>query len=553
MKFKIKVILILTLVSIMLTGHVASAATYVGMDEEGYEKLKKGIITEDTYYVSSKEEEIIEFNRGMATNKPFTLDFASGYMDGIDWYNPVEGIQDYANSHYAYYNFSDGAYDFYYKTEDGKDILRVRFDWYGKETVEETKYVYNFIREMIRNNPSIIKASDYDKTKWAYDWIVSNVKYDYTYKNSSAYQGLTDATVCEGYAKIFYVFATELGLDCFIVNGMAGGEDNWGGHAWNVVRMEDGKWYVVDTTWGAAGWDWLLKGNTYTSKDHRLNKYMIPLLDIPDNDYVNTGNSEYRGVLGSVFGIKFDPLKKNILGVGERFKWLVDNPDNIELTFSSEDESIATVSEEGIITATGEGIVLLKAINEELGIEQRFTADVRGEYNPTATAEDISIKYGESANIKLDVSFGKQVENVKYKSKDKSIATVNKDGKVKGVRVGETTITIRYEIEGIKKEADIKVTVKPAVNAELKEVRVNKGNKISLRDAVKVSKNGYKDLTFKTSNKKVATVSKTGYVTGKGRGECKVYIYDKKTNKKVATVNVNVTAYRTININDLVK
>ena len=533
MKFKIKAILILTLVSIMLTGQIASAATY---------------------YARNDEEGIIQYNRGMATNEDFTIIYENVDMDFIDWFRREYSLQDYANSSYANYNYEYANYEMVEVHEDDKVRVKVDFTWWGYETAEETEYVYNFIRELIRNNPSIIKASDYDKAAWAYNWICSNVKYDYTFKNHSAYKGLTEATVCGGYAKIFYVLATELGLDCFIVNGMAGGEDNWGRHAWNVVRMEDGKWYVVDTTWGATGGrDWLLRGNTYTSKDHRLNGYMIPLLDIPDNDYVNTGNSEYRGVLGSVFGIKFDSLKKNILGVGERFKWLVDNPDNIELTFSSEDESIATVSEEGIITATGEGIVLLKAINEELGIEQRFTADVRGEYNPTATAEDISIKYGESANIKLDVSFGKQVENVKYKSKDKSIATVNKDGKVKGVRVGETTITISYEIEGIRKEADIKVTVKPVINAKLKEVRVNKGNKISLRDAVKVSKNGYKDLTFKTSNKKVATVSKTGYVTGKGRGECKVYIYDKKTNKKVATVNVNVTAYRTININDLVK
>lgn len=538
MKFKIKAILILTLVSVMLTGQVASAATYVGMDEEGFEKFTKGIITEDTYYVSSKEEEIIEFNRGMATNKPFTLDFASEYMDGIDWYNPVEGIQDYANSHYAYYNFRYGAYDFYEKTEDGKDILRVRFDWYGKETVEETKYVYNFIREMIRNNPSIIKASDYDKTKWAYDWIVSNVKYDYTYKNSSAYQGLTESTVCEGYAKIFYVFATELGLDCFIVDGMANGTGVWEGHAWNVVQMEDGKWYCVDTTFAStSGKDYFLKGEISFNVTHTLNECFEGLLDISQYDYVNTGNSRRGGVLASVYDVKMDVFKKNILGIGDEYQWLLDNPNNIDLTFTSDNEDVAKVDKNGKIIAVSEGTATIKAINEELGIEQSCIIVVDNYYTKIVEVEDVVVKYGKKKKLKINVKpYGKQLENVKYESLDKSIATVNDSGTVKGVRIGTTHIRITYD-DG--KELMAKVTVKPYV--EKTELNIDVGDYVEIGDIVQISKKGIKDLKVKVSNTKVATVNSSGWIRGLKEGTCKIYVYDKVTGKKVTTLNVKVT------------
>ena len=540
MKRRLKAILILGLIGVMLTGQIASA-TELGNEGE--------VVSENTYYVSSYEEEVIEFNRGMATNKPFTLEYANGDSEGLDYYNAAEGVQDYANSHYAYYNFR--AYDFYEETDEDSDILRVTFSWYGKETPEETDYVYNFVRELIKSNPSIITASDYEKTKWAYNWMCSNVTYDYTYKNYSAYKGLTSETVCDGYSKLFYVFATELGLDCFIVSGVANGLNGWGGHAWNLVKMEDNKWYVVDTTWGATGHvDWLLKGNTYTTKDHKMGSWLIDLFDIPDGDYINTGNSTQRGVLGSVFGVEFDTLKKYILGEGEQLTWLINKPDDIELTFTSEDESIATISEDGIITAVAEGITTLKVVNEELGLEQRFVAVVKGVYDKGVKAKDISVKYGKKADIKIETAFGETIDNITYESLDKSIATVDKNGKVKSIRAGTTEIKVTYD-DG--ESVLVKVTVKPIINSELKDVTVGKGKKVSLREAAKVSKKGYKDLTFKTSNKKVATVSKTGYVTGKASGECKIKIYDKLTNKEVCEVNVIVTDYKTININDLVK
>ena len=54
--------------------------------------------------------------------------------------------------------------------------------------------------------------------------------------------------VCEGYSKAFQhlcdLSTFKTGIRCITVTGNAGGD-----HMWNVVRMEDGKNYLVDVTW----------------------------------------------------------------------------------------------------------------------------------------------------------------------------------------------------------------------------------------------------------------------------------------------------------------
>lgn len=55
------------------------------------------------------------------------------------------------------------------------------------------------------------------------------------------------------------------GIPCVIVVGKSGD----GGHAWNYVKMEDGKWYAVDLTWdnqGSIYYDYFLVGANSTNR-----------------------------------------------------------------------------------------------------------------------------------------------------------------------------------------------------------------------------------------------------------------------------------------------
>ena len=96
--------------------------------------------------------------------------------------------------------------------------------------------------------------TDEQKVKAIYDYICSNVSYDYTNLNDdtysqkyTAYAALIDKTaVCQGYASLFYRMSLDAGVDCRVISGDAGGP-----HAWNIVKLGD-KYYNLDSTWDAG-------------------------------------------------------------------------------------------------------------------------------------------------------------------------------------------------------------------------------------------------------------------------------------------------------------
>ena len=88
--------------------------------------------------------------------------------------------------------------------------------------------------------------TDYDKEREAHDALISSLKYDANAPmNQSAYSALVyGRTVCAGYARALQYVLQQLDIPCYYVMGYAG--EN---HAWNIVKLEDGQYYNVDSTW----------------------------------------------------------------------------------------------------------------------------------------------------------------------------------------------------------------------------------------------------------------------------------------------------------------
>ena len=95
------------------------------------------------------------------------------------------------------------------------------------------------------------QSDDYETVKAIYDWICTNVTYDYKNLSDSsylrkhtAYAALVDRTaVCQGYALLLYRLLLTEGIDTRIISGKAGGA-----HGWNIIEL-DGKYYNADSTW----------------------------------------------------------------------------------------------------------------------------------------------------------------------------------------------------------------------------------------------------------------------------------------------------------------
>ena len=131
----------------------------------------------------------------------------------------------------------------------------------------------------------------------------------------------------------------------------------------------------------------------------------------------------------------------------------------------------------------------------------------------------------------------KYKSSAKYTSSSKSVATVSKKGKVTAKKVGRTTIT------GTKSgdKYICKVTVKKAV----KKVKVN-ASSITLtpyetyqpKVTFSPKKSATVNLSYKSSDEKVATVSTSGLIRAVGTGNTTITI--KTANKKTAKIKVTV-------------
>ena len=87
----------------------------------------------------------------------------------------------------------------------------------------------------------------YEKVQYIHDYICKTNTSDTGAENQySIYGALVDGrSVCQGYAQAFKALCDRSGITCICVVGTAQGEN----HMWNYVRMEDGLWYAIDTTW----------------------------------------------------------------------------------------------------------------------------------------------------------------------------------------------------------------------------------------------------------------------------------------------------------------
>jgi uncharacterized protein YjdB len=158
-------------------------------------------------------------------------------------------------------------------------------------------------------------------------------------------------------------------------------------------------------------------------------------------------------------------------------------------------------------------------------------------------AKTLTIKKGKTFTLKTKVTVsGKASKAVTYKSSKKSVATVDSKGKIKAKKNGKTTITITSKANK-KKKVKITVTVGTPVKKvklEDKSGTVIKGKTISLLSKVTPAKASNKKLIWKSSNKKVATVSSKGVVKGVKAGTATITATAADGSGKKATYKVKV-------------
>lgn len=142
---------------------------------------------------------------------------------------------------------------------------------YDDKTQIQFSYIYN--PKQIQNRQVKIEtnvnkalngvsnsASEYDKIKYVYEYIIDSVEYVAGCDdNQNLYSALVNhKSVCAGYAKATQYLLQKLGIQTIYLSGRSDGRNGWANHAWNIVRC-NGSYYQLDCTFGDSYVDDKLK------------------------------------------------------------------------------------------------------------------------------------------------------------------------------------------------------------------------------------------------------------------------------------------------------
>ena len=159
----------------------------------------------------------------------------------------------------------------------------------------------------------------------------------------------------------------------------------------------------------------------------------------------------------------------------------LNNPSNVAVTYSSSNTDVATISDEGVVTLVGPG-------------ETTITASFAGDENHEAasTSYKLSVVKLEAGLSWTDEGmeyflgtywYGPRLNNpnnlpVKYKSSDEKVATIDKDGKVTALAVGDTWIMAIFEGNEMYEPQTVRygLQVKERYDLLVNDVRVTSDN-----------------------------------------------------------------------------
>ncbi|MBR1627695.1 MAG: Ig domain-containing protein [Lachnospiraceae bacterium] len=214
-----------------------------------------------------------------------------------------------------------------------------------------------------------------------------------------------------------------------------------------------------------------------------------------------------------------------------------------KLTYQSSDSSIATVDKRGNVVGKKQGeveIIVKSAATGTYNVAYKILpVKVKTTLSKTARYLDIvwpqSIYVGTTKTIQVSGAKNK----VSYQSSNKAIAKISSSGKVRGMKPGNVTITITTKIGKNTYRywntiSIMDITYVKSVSLGQKTASVGKGHKITLKVSYKPVDATNKEVTWTTSNQKIATVSSNGVVRGVKKGKATISVTTKDGKKKAS-------------------
>ena len=251
-------------------------------------------------------------------------------------------------------------------------------------------------------------------------------------------------------------------------------------------------------------------------------------------------------------------LNKSIINLSKKGKTaklkatvLPNNAYNKSVTWKANNTKVVTVDKKGKIKATtNKGATYVNAIAKDGSKKKAKLLVVVGPKVKKITLNKTSVTLNRGAKNRT-YQLKKSIKNknatykaVAWKTSNKNVATVDKNGKVTIKHRGKVVITVKAR-DGSNKSAKCKFTVKQLVTKlsynnkkQVKEVYKNKTIKFAVTVAPSNANN--KGLTYSSSNKKVATVNSKGVIKGIKAGTVTITAKAKDGSRKAVKLTVKV-------------
>ena len=228
------------------------------------------------------------------------------------------------------------------------------------------------------------------------------------------------------------------------------------------------------------------------------------------------------------------------------------------LAYTSTAPTIADVSETGLITALapGKAVIYVRATDgSDVTASCTITVKKRPVTGIALGQETLDLEMtaygGTTAQLTWTVAPSNATNpRVEFQSSDVDVATVDEYGTVTAVDNGTCTITCSA-LDGSEKKATCVVNVDyrkiKKITLPSDEITLNLTDGYAatwqLYPVITPVDAGEQNLTYSTSNKKVATVSAHGLITGMGVGTCKITVLAADGSGVSAVCKVTVKAY----------
>lgn len=224
------------------------------------------------------------------------------------------------------------------------------------------------------------------------------------------------------------------------------------------------------------------------------------------------------------------------------------------LTWSSSNKNIATVDQNGFVTAKNAGTATITCTASN-GVKGTCTVIVSANTiavsSITLNQTNLEIVSGDTYLLTATITPSNATnKDVTWSSNNNSIATVNSNGLVTGVGVGNAIITCQAQ-DGSGVMATCNITVNAAtvlinqitLNTTNKEI--SQGQTFQLSATVSPSNATNKSVTWSSNKTSVATVDNNGLVTGVGVGNAVITCEAQDGSGVKATCNVTIKVLAT--------